>query len=77
MNTTKQFDCDIVDDMQKEINQLREQKNKLMEHIVYLKKNGYTYDQRNNKMILCDICGKQLTGEFVKTEDNTSFGGVR
>ncbi len=45
-----------------------EKKNmKLMEHMVFLKKNGYTYDQINSRMLLCDRCGKSL-----RIEDDNS-----
>jgi hypothetical protein len=49
--------------LEQTIESLIEKNNKLMEHIVYLKKNGYTYDQVNSKMILCDKCGKELIKE--------------
>ncbi len=42
---------------------LEKENMRLMEHIVFLKKNGYTYDQVTSRMLLCDICGANLTGE--------------
>ncbi len=44
---------------------LEKENMRLMEHIVFLKKNGYTYDQVTNRMLLCDRCGANLTGEVV------------
>jgi len=50
-----------------EFNRLKErcrkleiEKQQMMEHIVFLKKNGYTYDQLNSKMMICDRCHKQI-----------------
>lgn len=48
---------------------LEKQNTELMEHIVYLKKNGYTYDQLTTKMNLCDRCGDELI-----KEDSTYIG---
>jgi len=46
------------------IDHLQKENQKLKEHMVFLKKNGFTYDQLSSKMCLCDRCGIQLTGEF-------------
>jgi len=42
------------------VNCLEKQNMKLMEHIAFLKKNGYTYDQLTTRMLLCDRCHKNL-----------------
>ena len=47
--------------LRKEIHDLVKKEMKLLEHISFLKKEGYTYDQVNRKMIVCDSCGKKLT----------------
>ncbi len=48
---------------------LEKENMRLMEHIVFLKKNGYTYDQVTNRMLLCDQCGAKLTGEVELNHD--------
>jgi len=52
-----------IDRLHEEIKRLRKHNTKLMEHIIYLKKNGYTYDQITTKMVLCDRCGDLLRKE--------------
>ena len=47
------------------VDSLEKENIRLREHIVFLKKNGYTYDTRKDRMILCDRCAKPLTGEWV------------
>ena len=51
------------------VDHLEKQNIKLMDHIVFLKKNGYTYDQLNSRMLLCDRCHKDL-----RIEDDTDRG---
>lgn len=52
---------------------LEKQNTELMEHIVYLKKNGYTYDQLTTKMNLCDRCGGELIKEDSTYTDNMGY----
>ena len=43
-----------------EVEKLTKQNTELLEHIAMLHKDGYTYDQVNRKMIVCECCGKQI-----------------
>ena len=53
-----------LDGYEEEIKRLAKENIKLKEHIVYLKKNGYRYDQLSTKMILCARCGDLIIRDF-------------
>lgn len=43
-----------------ELERLKKENFRLAELILNLKKDGFTYDQVNRKMIVCEACGKNI-----------------
>ncbi len=54
------FDRKRTNNMAEEFERVRNENIKLLEHIAMLHKDGYTYDQLNRKMLVCELCGKNI-----------------